>query len=88
MVISHCQAMATKASLRRLARGRSRGVSSNPLLAPVFKYPMKMKKFGLSETKLFHFHGILKKNEENQLYMIPFPENLDPPLQSLHCLPT
>ena len=25
------------------------------------KYPMKMKYFGLTETKLFHFHGILKK---------------------------
>ena len=28
---------------------------------PIFKYPMKMKYFGLSETKLFHFHGILRK---------------------------
>ena len=37
------------------------GVCSN--LAPVFKYPMKMKKFGLSETKLFYFHRIFKKNE-------------------------
>ena len=26
-------------------------------------YPMKMKLFGLSETKLFHFHGIFNKNE-------------------------
>ena len=24
------------------------------------KYPMKMKQFGLTETKLFHFHRILK----------------------------
>ena len=24
------------------------------------KYPMKMKKFGLTETKLFHFHTIFK----------------------------
>ena len=24
------------------------------------KYPLKMKQFGLSETKLFHFHGIFK----------------------------
>ena len=38
-------------------------VRSNPLPAPVFKYPMKMKTFGLSETKLFHFHGIFKQNE-------------------------
>ena len=27
------------------------------------KYPMKMKYFGLSETKLFHFPGIFKINE-------------------------
>ena len=27
---------------------------------PVFKYPMKVKYFGLSEIKLFHFHGIFK----------------------------
>ena len=26
-----------------------------------FKYPMKMKQFGLTETKLFHFHRIFKK---------------------------
>ena len=24
------------------------------------KYPMKMKKFGLTESKLFHFHRIFK----------------------------
>ena len=24
------------------------------------KYPIKMKEFGLTETKLFHFHGIFK----------------------------
>ena len=29
----------------------------------VYKYPIKMKQFGLSETKLFHFYGIFKKNE-------------------------
>ena len=27
-------------------------------------YPMKMKQFGLSETKLLHFHGIFYKNEK------------------------
>ena len=27
------------------------------------QYPMKMKSFGLNETKLSHFHGIFKKNE-------------------------
>ena len=30
--------------------------------ASVFNYPMEMKYFGLSETKLFHFHGIFKNN--------------------------
>ena len=43
--------------------GGSRGVQGvrlNPLPL-VFKYPIKMKWFGLSETKLFHFHGIFKK---------------------------
>ena len=41
--------------------GGGGGGASTPL--PVFKYPMKMKQFGLSETKLFHFHGIFKGNE-------------------------
>ena len=31
--------------------------------ALVFEYPMKTKKFGLSETKLFHFHGIFREND-------------------------
>ena len=26
-----------------------------------FKYPIKMKLFGLTETKLFHFHKIFKE---------------------------
>ena len=34
---------------------------------PVIKYPLKMKSFGLSETKLFHFHGIFKINEINKI---------------------
>ena len=33
--------------------------------ALVLKYPVKMKVFALSEAKLFHFHGIFKKNEIN-----------------------
>ena len=46
-----------------LCSGGSRGGSGGSLESPspVFNYPMKMKKFGLSETKLFHFHGIFKK---------------------------
>ena len=31
--------------------------------ALLFEYPMKTKKFGLSETKLFHFHGIFREND-------------------------
>ena len=41
------------------------GVRSNPLPTLVFKYPVKRKLFALSEAKLFHFHGIFKKNEIN-----------------------
>ena len=37
------------------------GVYPPPLSA--IKYRMKMKWFGLSEAKLFHFHGIFKINE-------------------------
>ena len=63
--------------------GRSRGGSGGSLKpphpSPVFKYPMKM--------KLFHFHGIFKKNEIKSakrtpytFYIwTPFPEILDPP---------
>ena len=36
------------------------GVHMNPLPAPGFKYPMEMK-YGLSETRLFHFRGIFMK---------------------------
>ena len=39
------------------------GFRLGPLPAPVFKYPMKIKQLGLSETKLFHFHGIFKNNK-------------------------
>ena len=28
-----------------------------------YKYPMKMNKFGLIETKLFHFHRIFNSGE-------------------------
>ena len=38
-------------------------VRSNPTPCPRFKYPMKMKQFGLNETKLFQFHGIFRENE-------------------------
>ena len=31
------------------------------ILSHFLKYPMKMKQFGLPETKLFHFHMIFKK---------------------------
>ena len=32
---------------------------------------MKMKLFGLNETKLFHFHGIFKKNEIKSVTLTP-----------------
>ena len=34
---------------------------------------MKMKYFGLNETKLFHFHGIFKKNEIKSAKRNPDP---------------
>ena len=40
-----------------------RGFAGTPSPPSVFKYPMKMRSFGLSETKLSHVHGIFKKNE-------------------------
>ena len=39
----------------------------------VFKYPMKLKKFDLSETKLFHFHGIFMKNQIKSAVRNPTP---------------
>ena len=41
----------------------SGGSLETPSWPTIFKYPMKMKQFGLSETKLFHFHGTFMKNE-------------------------
>ena len=38
------------------------GVHSNPPPPHVFDYHMKLKSFGLSETKLFHFMGFFKKH--------------------------
>ena len=43
---------------------------------PAIKYPMKMKKFGLTETKLFQFHGIFKMNETNSAKRTPI--HMDP----------
>ena len=50
------------------SRGGSGGSSENPSPPPVFKYPMKM-----SETKLFHFHGIFKKHEIKSAKQTPLP---------------
>ena len=47
------------------SRGDSGG-SNEPPSPHIFKYPMEMKQFAVSETKLFHFHGKFKKNEINQ----------------------
>ena len=45
----------------QLANSGGSGASFEPLPAPVYIYPMKMKYIGLSETKLFPFHGIFKE---------------------------
>ena len=64
----------------RPSSGRSRGGSLEPHLpAHVIKYPMKMKWFGLSETKLFHFHGIFKTNEIKSAKGTPSSTHLNPP---------
>ena len=42
-------------------------------MPPVFKYPMKMKSFGLNETNLLHVHGIFKKNEIELTKRTPHP---------------
>ena len=59
------------------------GVRSQPLNAPVFKYPIKMKYFGLRKTKLFHFHGIFKKNEIKSAKRTPTQPNYtyEPPFR-------
>ena len=64
------------------------GSPEPPSPLAVFKYPMKMKLFGLNETKYFHFHGIFNQIQKKSakrtpipLYVYtPFPEILDPPL--------
>ena len=43
--------------------GGSEGSLGPPSPPPVFKNPMKMKINGLSEFKLFNFHGIFLRNE-------------------------
>ena len=47
------------------------------------KYPMKMKYFCLSETKLFHFHRIFE-NWGGGLNEPPLEPPLGPPLTSVH----
>ena len=72
------------------SREGSGGLLEPPSMSPIFKYPMKMKLFGLSETKLFHVHGIFKKNEiksakrtPTALYILTlFPEILYQPLKN------
>ena len=65
----------------------------NPLPAPVFKYPMKMKQFGLSEgPNYFIFMGYLRKNKIKSsmrtsytFIRTPFLEFLDPSLCRCNC---
>ena len=49
--------------LERITVANPEGVQGVSLTLPAIKYSMKMKKFGLDETKLFHFHRIFKINE-------------------------
>ena len=52
----------------------AQGVGLNPLPAPHFKISYENgSKFGFSETKLFHFHGIFKKNEIKSAKRTPIP---------------
>ena len=92
----------SQVELSYLASGGSRGGPGGslepPSPLPIVKYPMKMKLFGLTETKFFHFHRIFKKNEiksakrtQTLLYIrapfpgSTFPEILDPPhLATVH----
>ena len=67
------------------SRGHS-GVSLEPPSPPpVFKNLMKMKLFVrpnyLTETKLFHFHWIFKKNEIKSAKTTPQVYTYDPPFQ-------
>ena len=48
-----------------------------------FKYPMKMKQFGLTETKLFHFHRIFKNGGQGGGSSKPPEPPLDLPLYKL-----
>ena len=71
-----------------LGCGGSRG-GSGVSLEPPPRLPYEIKYFGLSETKIFHFHRILKKNEIKSAKRTPtplftwthFPEILDQPVQ-------
>ena len=49
-------------------------------ISKVLKYPMKMKYFGLSETKLFHFYGIFENGGGGGGLSEPHEPPLDPPL--------
>ena len=64
----------------RIQRG-FRGFAWTPPPSPHFKYPMKMESFGLSETKLFHFHGIYKQNEMKSAKKTPYLYTYEPPFQ-------
>ena len=68
-------------------RGSSGGsLNPSPLTVP-YKYPIKMKKNGLSETK-FYLHGIFKKIERNPAKRTPYLYTYEPPFQKSwirHC---
>ena len=57
------------------------GVRFADFISFSLKYPMKMKEFGLTETKLFHFHRIFKTGG-GEVGLSEHPESpLNQPLQ-------
>ena len=67
--------------LKCLSGGPRGGFARTTLLAPVFKYPMKMKYLGLSEDNLFHFLWIFKKIEIKSAKRTPNLYGYEPPYQ-------
>ena len=64
----------------RIQRG-FRWFARTPLPDPIFKYPMKMKKLGLSQTKLFHFHWIFNNEIKSAKWTPPHLYTNEPHFQ-------
>ena len=68
--------------------GQEARSNPSPPPPPVFKYPMKKKLFGLTETNLFHFHGILNKSKAKLhtfIHMNPLSKNPGSSPAFMHC---